>query len=684
MAPSSRDDQPDASVSRKPDSEDAGEREEPLRQPRRAARESEPLDFGAFVSRSVRSSSDRLRQSGDERRDDAAPGRARRAEEPSPERRPPSGQRARSRRYWRDSLREHTGEEIETAPTGSRRFLGDRDEHPEPEEVAAGGGGIGGFWRRFGGGGDGEGPDRPLIAWFIGGLVVMLLVILLLIRLLGGRGEEVPSATPPPSPTSTVVSQPGLEPASTRGSTPPSEAPPPSAPTETPEIRRGGDNRLGGASGTPASESQDITLMPLVESPLAKECSDRCLVRVETDEIEQVMIETGNRPSFLVNGLAWVVATPDQISLLDERADVAFVEDSDETLYLYVIKAPDGGDTDLVKNYGKILDTADRYYLVRFDELPARISTLANKRFDVTKVAPPPVASSQATGTMPIGEVSPGELMGQVSDANVVEIIRSLQASGSNDGTGIGSRYYTLGGNQVAADYLYQTLESFGLEVWFEDFMTPEGILLVNVVAEAPGRDDSAVYAVMAHLDSINEESSRATAPGADDNATGMAATLEMARILAQYELDHPVRFVFVNAEEVGILGATAWAKQANRENVPIEGVFNIDSVGSARQGRLLIFNSDERSAWMQDLMISVNNGYGLGQEIMSRKNPMIVADDNMVREEGIEAVMIARELYGWSPVHHSPRDVDDKVSVENVLTTTYLVLLSVAALVGQ
>src|SRR5699024_4682113 len=109
-----------------------------------------------------------------------------------------------------------------------------------------------------------------------------------------------------------------------------------------------------------------------------------------------------------------------------------------------------------------------------------------------------------------------------------------------------------------------------------------------------------------------------------------------------------------------------------------------IDSVGSDRQGRLLVFNSDDGSAWMQELMISVNDKYGLGQEILTRTDPQtIIADDNLVREEGIQAVMIARELYGWSPLHHSARDVLDKVSIENVQSTAYAVLLSVVELVS-
>jgi aminopeptidase YwaD len=279
-----------------------------------------------------------------------------------------------------------------------------------------------------------------------------------------------------------------------------------------------------------------------------------------------------------------------------------------------------------------------------------------------------------------LSDIEIGALMGEVSYDNIADTVGTLQGIGAGDGASLGTRYYTLTGNQIAAEYLFQEMESYGLKVWYEDFLTPEGILLVNVVGEVPGMDTSAVYGVMAHFDTISE--APGTAPGADDNATGIAVSLEIARILAGYTLEHPVRIVFVNAEEVGILGSNVWARNAQAKNVPIEGVFNVDSVGSDRQGRLLIFNSDARSAWMQDIMIEMNTAYSLGNEIMSRQNPAIVADDNMVREQGIEAVMIARELYGWSPYHHSSGDVMDHVSVDNVMSTTYVVLLSVASLV--
>jgi len=444
------------------------------------------------------------------------------------------------------------------------------------------------------------------------------------------------------------------------------------APTPTPAVRRGGDNQR---------DRQDEAT-PSAYGPVSQACPETCLVRVEdAPDAARLFADTGSRPSFQGEGVSWLISTRDQIAFYELEANVELVRESAESLMLYVVGIPAGQDDVVISDYGTVLDEAGPYRLIEVEQVPARVRGLTDAGYAVSKLAPPLPSVRDLHQEQPaLANIEIGALMGEVSYDNIAGTVGTLQGIGAGDGASLGTRYYTMAGNQVAAEYLFQELESYGLKVWYEDFLTPEGILLVNVVGEVPGKDTSAVYGVMAHFDTTSE--APGTAPGADDNATGIAVNLEIARILAGYTLEHPVRIVFVNAEEVGILGSNVWARTAQQENVPVEGVFNVDSVGSDRQGNLLVFNSDARSAWMQDIMIEMNAVYGLGQEIMSRQNPAIVADDNMVREQGIEAVMIARELYGWSPYHHSSRDVMDNVSIDNVMSTTYVVLLSVASLV--
>jgi Peptidase family M28 len=71
-------------------------------------------------------------------------------------------------------------------------------------------------------------------------------------------------------------------------------------------------------------------------------------------------------------------------------------------------------------------------------------------------------------------------------------------------------------------------------------------------------------------------------APGVDDNGSGLAAVLSIAKYLSQFRgrLLHTVRFCFFNAEEVGLKGSRAYAPIMKDKNIPIKAVINIDMMG--------------------------------------------------------------------------------------------------------
>jgi hypothetical protein len=71
-------------------------------------------------------------------------------------------------------------------------------------------------------------------------------------------------------------------------------------------------------------------------------------------------------------------------------------------------------------------------------------------------------------------------------------------------------------------------------------------------------------------------------APGADDNGSGLAAVLTIAKYLSQFRgrLLHTVRFCFFNAEEVGLKGSRAYAPIMKDKDIPIKAVVNIDMIG--------------------------------------------------------------------------------------------------------
>src|SRR3954454_8605436 len=101
-----------------------------------------------------------------------------------------------------------------------------------------------------------------------------------------------------------------------------------------------------------------------------------------------------------------------------------------------------------------------------------------------------------------------------------------------------------------AAAHVAGQLRNAGYTPRFDDVTAGNGQVLPNVIADLPGTGCSdVVFVVGAHYDTVN------ASPGADDNASGVAGMLEMARVLRARPLPMTVRFVGFPFEEIGLLG---------------------------------------------------------------------------------------------------------------------------------
>jgi Zn-dependent M28 family amino/carboxypeptidase len=107
-----------------------------------------------------------------------------------------------------------------------------------------------------------------------------------------------------------------------------------------------------------------------------------------------------------------------------------------------------------------------------------------------------------------------------------------------------------------------------------------EGEKVTNLEAQLMGRDTGAAAVIVgAHYDSV------VGTVGADDNASGVAAALELARELEGSRLDRPVRFVgFVNEEppyfQTEQMGSLVYARQLRRDRVPVAAMISLEMLG--------------------------------------------------------------------------------------------------------
>lgn len=120
--------------------------------------------------------------------------------------------------------------------------------------------------------------------------------------------------------------------------------------------------------------------------------------------------------------------------------------------------------------------------------------------------------------------------------------------------------------------------------------------LLGNVVATLKGADpnDDRIFIISGHLDNMRSNVMDRTgdAPGANDDASGVSAVMECARIMSKHSFPATIIFIAVSGEEQGLLGANFMAEKAKKNNWNIEAVLNNDIIGSNNSSETGIINN--------------------------------------------------------------------------------------------
>ncbi len=141
------------------------------------------------------------------------------------------------------------------------------------------------------------------------------------------------------------------------------------------------------------------------------------------------------------------------------------------------------------------------------------------------------------------------------------------------------SRERNLFTNPVSLDEVHRYLKEkfllWGLEVR-EDQFSYTGRVFSNLVARVDQDSKQPRFILGAHFDAVPGS------PGADDNASGVAALLEAARLYASLSDRGPrnVEFVAFNLEEYGMVGSQAYAQKLKRQGIPVLGMLSLEMIG--------------------------------------------------------------------------------------------------------
>ncbi len=200
-----------------------------------------------------------------------------------------------------------------------------------------------------------------------------------------------------------------------------------------------------------------------------------------------------------------------------------------------------------------------------------------------------------------------------------------------------------------------------GLQVEEVSFPTPRG-MATNIVAKLPGRSrPDEVYVVGAHYDSTSERPLD-QAPGAEDNASGVAGLLTLARIFADQPPEATLIFVAFSGEEQGMLGSRAWLDAWLRESrtQQIHSVFIMDMIGYSGDAELDCLL--ETSAASRPFLDQIRAAHVDPELVLSESLDYWGSDHVPFLDRKIPAVLFIENDYLDYPAYHRSTDTLDKI----------------------
>ncbi len=328
----------------------------------------------------------------------------------------------------------------------------------------------------------------------------------------------------------------------------------------------------------------------------------------------------------------------------------------------------------------------------------------------VPTMPPPPTPDGDsvdfdalAQGTPEIGSVGfnvdpdIAALLNNISRQNLFAYVRALESFGTR---------HTLSptepatfGIGAARQWIFDELTRIGaerLEVRIDEFpLTFAGVPTTqqNIIATLPGEGSHpGIIVIMAHYDSRNEnpDDGEGQAPGANDNASGVAVLMEAARLLSARTWDQTIVFAFMAAEEQGTFGSHHFVQDLMLDGRIIDAAINNDIVG----GRPGIPQSLRVFAPGPENSPAIQLARYLGV-IAGMYSPMFTieiqqapdrdgryGDQREFQSAGVPAVRLTESVEDVG-AQHNAADTSDKLDYEYLVQVTRLNVAALANMAG-
>jgi len=225
------------------------------------------------------------------------------------------------------------------------------------------------------------------------------------------------------------------------------------------------------------------------------------------------------------------------------------------------------------------------------------------------------------------------------------------------------SRYYQSPSNIIASNYIFEKFQSFGLQTRYQHNNSTN----INVIAKKTGsKYPNKKILITAHYDNILNSGPGPldTVHGADDNASGVCAVLEAARLLANFNSLYTIEFIAWDEEEIGLYGSRAYADSSYFHGDTIIAVLNFDMISwdGNNDGKITIM-TDNNSNSIANVFIEAINLYQIPL-VPSKSFGGGGSDHYYFWQRGYKAITGIEFTGDFHPYYHMLGDSWDKVNL--------------------
>ncbi len=209
---------------------------------------------------------------------------------------------------------------------------------------------------------------------------------------------------------------------------------------------------------------------------------------------------------------------------------------------------------------------------------------------------------------------------------------------------------------------------------WTQDVLDKKNVKLKNVIGLIPGTnpDLSEAVVISAHYDhlgfgwpDVRKGNDGKIHNGADDNASGIAVMLELAKTLGKtHKPARTIIFIAFTAEEAGLVGSRYFAN--NYKKYPISEILanlNIDTVGRLFGNNLMVLNSNTAREW-KFIFMGTDFTTGVGSDLITQD--LDASDQTAFIEKGVPGVQLF--YTGIDSDYHKPEDDADKIDADGLV----------------